>query len=87
MKDFPENDPSEFSKKDIEQILLLENRLKKQTLFFKPKNEQMPEICFVFYNKEGDEEKAYEDGRIKNFVVCKFKECNAVLGCPSGSIK
>jgi len=87
MKDFPDNDPSEFSKEDILQIFLLEKQLKRQTMYFKPKNELMPEICSAFYNKEGNEELAFKDGRIKNFVVCRFNECNKVLACPGGSIK
>jgi hypothetical protein len=87
MKEFPDKVASELTREEISQILSLEKRLKKQALFYKPKNESMPEICFPFYNKDGAEDKAFKDGRIKTLVVCKFVGCDKVLGCPSGSIK
>jgi hypothetical protein len=87
MKVFPDKDISELTKEEIVQILNLEKKLYQTALFYKPKNESMPEICVPYYDKDGNEEKALKDGRIKNFVVCRFKDCNKVLVCPSGSIK
>lgn len=87
MKTFPEKDPNDLTRNEISQILDLEKKLNTQTLFYKPKNDAMPEICFPFYDKQGNKENAFKNGRIKNVVVCRFKDCNAVLVCPSGSIK
>uniref|UniRef100_A0A914H7Q9 C2H2-type domain-containing protein n=1 Tax=Globodera rostochiensis TaxID=31243 RepID=A0A914H7Q9_GLORO len=86
MKEFPTKDPSEFTKEEIMQILLLEKKKDKTTLFYKPKKDSMPEICVPYYNKEGNEAEAYSNGQIKKFVICKNNDCNTVLKCPSGSI-
>ncbi|KAL7070396.1 hypothetical protein ACQ4LE_010374 [Meloidogyne hapla] len=83
MNEFPDKNPDEFTKDEIIQILTLEKRQNKKVLFYKPKNDLMPEICFPFYDREGNEENALKNGRVKNLVICKFLDCNAVLVCPS----
>uniref|UniRef100_A0A914HV49 Uncharacterized protein n=1 Tax=Globodera rostochiensis TaxID=31243 RepID=A0A914HV49_GLORO len=83
MKEFPTKDPSEFTKEEIVQILSLEKKKEKTTLFYKPKKDSMPEICVPYYNKEGNEVEAYLNGQIKKFVICKNNDCNTVLKCPS----
>ncbi|CAK5088428.1 unnamed protein product [Meloidogyne enterolobii] len=86
MKEFPKKNPEDLTKDDISQILGLENKLNKTVLFYKPKNELMPEICFMYYDEDGDQEKAFKNNRIKNLVICKFKNCNVLLVHPGGSI-
>ena len=52
MQSFPEKELGDFTKDDIIRILALEKKLRKKVLFYKPKNETMPEICSAFYNTE-----------------------------------
>jgi hypothetical protein len=84
---FPDKEAHVLKKADLETILLLERKHKKQTLFYKAKNQATPDIFTIYYNRAGDEVKALSEGLVKGYVICKFNNCDAFLKYPGGSIK